>query len=69
LDLHVRAGLDFGRELAVLAVAVADDVRVRELGGFLEAQVGGGGGPADALGWVILVGVLVDEVAGVAGES
>lgn len=66
LDVDVGTGLDFGGECGVLAIAVADDVWVGILGAVFKAEIGGGGGPADAVWGAIHVGVLIDDVASVA---
>ena len=63
LQLDGAARGDFGVDGAVVAVAVADDVGRAEGVGGHEAEVSGGRGPADGVGSVVHVRVLVHKVA------
>lgn len=69
LDVDVRASGNSCGERGVGAIAVADDVRRLVFGTVFEAKIGGCCGPADAFGWIGFVGVLVDEVAGIARDA
>lgn len=68
LNVNVGSSLDICGEGCVLAVSMTDDIRVRKLGSILKAQISGGGGPSDALGWAVLVGVFIDKVTSVTKE-
>ena len=65
LQLDSAACGNLGVDSAVAAVAVADDVGRAEGVRGHETEVGGGGGPADGVGVVGLVGVVVNEVTAV----
>jgi hypothetical protein len=68
LYVDVGASGDGCRKRGVGTVAVADDVGGLVFGAILETEVGGCRSPADAFGWVGLIGIFVDNVAGVAGD-
>lgn len=66
LQFDLGTGFHVGCQGARLALLVADDVGGLVVGRRNGAQVGGFGGPANGLGSVVRVSVLVDEVSTIA---